>query len=156
MDFETVLTEYRRLMWKIINDFVRTHDIPFDHTDDIFQEACIRLHEKLATYDQSKSSMRTFVATATEIACMRYRREYFKSTHQPIDEMEIAMAEPSFDKMEQIIAEHDTTEFNRQIITLKMYGYTQREVAEKLGTSQSTVSRVLNDFRDTLLEEMRK
>lgn len=155
MDIETILTDYRRLMWKIINDFVKTNNIPFDHGDDIFQEACIRLHEKLPTYDKEKSSIRTFVCTATEIACMRYRREHFKAAALSLEEVDVAWIEPGYDKMLQVIEAYKSSDFNKKVITQKFDGYTQQEIAEQLNISQSTVSRILSEFKDYLLDELK-
>lgn len=155
MEFEQLLLEYRKLMWHIINEFVKTNRIPFDHADDIFQEASMRLYEKFKTYDPACSGPRTFVANTTNIACLRYRREYFRLAGVELEE-EIPAGVSSYDKMDEIIETYPTTALNRKIIYHKLYGYTQQEIAKEFNISQSTVSRILSAFRDYLTETLRQ
>lgn len=142
-------------MWHIINNFVKSSNMPFSHTDDIFQEACLRLYEKLPTYEPSLSSMKTFVTSNTEIICMRYRRDYFKDTTMELDDNEHPADSP-YTAVTELVDHYVSTDFNKKIIYQKLYGYTQQEIAKEFDISQSTVSRILNDFKDYLLEIMKE
>lgn len=154
MEFETILNEYKNLMWHIINNFVRASNIPFNHTDDIFQEASIRLFNKLQTYEPSLSSMKTFVTSNTEIACMRYRRHYFENVTSELEDNDKAAPAPDT-AIHDLVDHYKTSDINRKVIYQKLFGYTQQEIAKEFDISQSTVSRILSDFKDYLLEIMK-
>lgn len=155
MELETVLSEYSRLIWHIINNFIKTNGIPSHHADDIYQEACIRLFTKLKTYEVAKSSMKTFVATNTEIVCVRYRRQYFRHDTPRLMDVENIKSVDGFEETYRIIDEYETTELHKKVIYQKLFGYTQQEIAKQFKISQSTVSRILSEFRDHLVERLK-
>lgn len=154
MTLEQVLNDYGKLMYKIINNFVKANNIPHSHVDDIYQESCIRLFEKLPTYIGTKSSMKTFVSTNTDIACMRYRRAYFREDHLEFDEAIGSGSVVKFEDTTKIIDDYKTAPINKKIIYQKLYGYTQQEIADEFDVSQSKVCRILSEFRDYLVEEL--
>lgn len=155
MEFEQLLEEYKPFIWHIINDAIRKSGMPSNHADDIFQEACIRLYEKLKTYDPDRSSYKTFVASNTEIACMRYRREFFLDNPA---ELHDDLADEKVDSdgaALELVNGYQTSKINKKIIQRKLEGYTQQEIAKEFTVSQSTVSRVLSEFKDYLIDHMR-
>ena len=72
----------------------------------------------------------------------------------PIEEMDVASTAPTYDAMTKIIDDYPTSDFNRKIIYQKLHGYTQQEIAKEFNISQSTVSRILSEFRDYLVDQM--
>lgn len=156
MEFEPVLSEYRKLIWHIINNFVKINGIPFNHTDDIFQEVCVRLHAKLPTYDSDISTVKTFVVNTTEIVCMRYRRDYNRHFNHALAEDDEVAQGSTFESLSETIDGYEADPEILRVIYDKLYGYTQQEIAKKYGISQSTVSRTLSEFRDYLVTEMKK
>ena len=155
MNIEEVLANYRDLIWHIINRFVISSNIPYHNTDDIYQEVCLRLFQKLPTYNPGLSSMKTFVASNTDIVCLRYRREYFKNEEAWIDSIESVAATQTSETMFNLVEHSSLTDFDKQIVVGKLLGYTQQEIARKYAISQSTVSRILSRFRDELIETMK-
>jgi len=55
-----------------------------------------------------------------------------------------------------VIEEYEAGEVNKKVIIQKYSGYTQQEIAKDLGISQSKVSRILAEFRDYLIEVLKK
>ena len=155
-DVEQLMKDYKNLIWYLINDFTRHNKIPASHRDDIFQEVWLRLVIKLPTYDKNLSAIKTFISSTTNIVCMRYRRDYF--SHMKWDELKKDDDLEAFSEeqiIHNLIESYPSLKINKDIITYKMQGYTQQEVADKVGLSQPTVSRVLSEFRDYLAEELK-
>jgi RNA polymerase sigma factor (sigma-70 family) len=155
MSFEDMLNDYNGLIWYTINHFVKSNGIPFDHTDDIYQEACARLVEVLPKYDNKKSSMKSFVVSNTNVACMRYRRTHFQHATNEL-KVDQDLAKVDIEKgVFGVIQNYPSSELNRSVITQKYWGYTQQEIAKECNISQSKVSRILSEFRDYLLETLK-
>lgn len=155
MEFEQLLEEYKPFIWHIINEAIRKAGMPSNHADDMFQEACIRLYEKLQTYDPDKSSYKTFVASNTEIACMRYRRAFFLDNPAELFEDTADHRVDTDGAAMELVNGYQTSKLNRKIIQRKLEGYTQQEIAKEFTLSQSTVSRVLSEFKDYLIDHMK-
>lgn len=156
MNFEDILNDYNGLIWHTINNFVRNSSIPFDHTDDIYQESCSRIAELLPEYDAKISGIKTFIVSNTNVACMRYRRTHFKHAVNELksdaDISKLDLEQGVYD----VIEEYDTSPLNKLVITKKYWGFTQQEIANEFHISQSTVSRILSDFRDYLTDILKK
>lgn len=155
MSFEDMLNDYNGLIWYTINNFVKSNGIPYDHTDDIYQEACSRLVEVLPKYDSRKSSMKNFIVSNTNVACMRYRRIHFHhATNELKTDQDIARVDIEVGVFD-VIENYPSSELSRTVIMNKYWGYTQQEIADKCNISQSKVSRILSEFRDYLLETLK-
>lgn len=154
---EDVLSEYERLIHHIINKHVRKHRIPRDHAQDIFQDVCVRLIEELPNYDEDRGALKTYVNSITTTTCMRYTSAYFKSSPHDyeIDEDKVAAKNDNERLLRDMIDEYKVPNTHRKIIHRMMDGYKQQEVAAEFEMSQSTVSRILSEFRDYLLESLK-
>lgn len=156
MNFEDILKDYNGLIWYTINNFVRNSSIPFDHADDIYQEACARIAELLPEYNANLSGVKTYVVSITNVACMRYRRNHFKHT---VNELKQELEYVKIDLengVQEVIDAYDTSPLNRTVILKKYWGFTQQEIADELHISQSKVSRILSEFRDYLTDALNK
>lgn len=155
MTLDTLLNEYSNLIWYLIYGFLNKSNIPVCNAEDIYQDACIRLNDKLPSYDDEQSNIKTFIASNTNIVCMRYRRDYFKHALPELNEMDAKATEPSIDYMQRVLENYETSDLHREIISMKWDGYAQKEIAQELQIAQSTVSRALGHFRDYLVAELK-
>lgn len=149
---ELVLEEYRELVWHIIYRHIKKSKLPRDHDQDMYQEVCIRIMGKLEEFDESVASMRTFLIAIIDTTCMRYVQHYYKHDNEELDE-EKACIDTSYEfNVHDMIERFPVSPRYRKVIYKTMEGYKQQEIAKELKLSQSTVSRVLSDFKDYLLE----
>lgn len=149
---EAILMEHKAMMLTKAEVFARGNSIPIDLANDIYQDACLLLFKKLPEYDESRSSMKTFVSNLTNLACFRFRHAYFKTLTIPIDENDFLINENFTGGARDIIESFDIEELDKAILNAKLDGYTQQEIAKQFEVSQSRVSRILTKFRNLLLE----
>lgn len=152
LDLETILKEHDQKIWHIIYKSLDTKRIPRDHGQDVYQEVCIKLFKKLGEFDPAKSAITTYVWNVTKNTCMQYIREYFDNNHIEFDEERSSSIDAYEHRVGDLIERFQATPRYKKVIYMTIDGYKQQEIAKELELSQSTVSRVLSEFKDYLLE----
>lgn len=147
MDLTEIIVQYEQYIWYLIHSFMRDNKIPSNHGDDIYQDAMIRMFNKLPTYDPERSSIKTFLTAQIRIACMRYRRALYQHVSGQIDDIEYNDDEA---KIQLMIATSNLTDLEKDILKLRYEGYTQTEIASQLGIAQGTVSKMSYKIKDKL------
>lgn len=81
--FEMIIQEYSDDIKFTILSFIRKSTMPEHLYEDLHQEALLLLFTRLDRYDPSLSGIRTFTVRTTEIACLRFRQDYYKLATVP-------------------------------------------------------------------------
>lgn len=152
LDLVSVLEKFDSGIWHIINKHVYNTKIPKDHAQDMYQEVCIKLMTKLKDFDETKSSLQTYVWNITRNTCMRYTQIYFADASVELDEERVHVDDVHEYNTNDLIGRFPCSKRYKKVIYMTLEGYKQQEIAKELNLSQSTVSRVLSEFKDYLLE----
>jgi len=152
---ELLLEEYGKLIWHIIHSNLRQRKVPVDHAQDIYQEVCIRLMSEMDNYDESMGSKKAFISSIAKTTSMRYSRNYFRSTPIELDEDRAGYLYNDERIIREFVDHYPTTKTNRRIIYRAIEGYKQHELAKEFNMSQSTISRILGEFKDYLIDELK-
>lgn len=78
----------------------------------------------------------------------RKETTYLELMDSGIDTESDAMASMLLDKCDEILSERDN-----QIIRLRLCGYTQQEIADKMGVTRSRINGILKSIKDKLAKE---
>lgn len=139
-----------------VGDFIRENPFLRDHKEDLVQEARMMLVEKLPQYDESLSSIETYVRNHTMYACYKYRTELAKTIIVGDGGVECIEAHEDLEIRPFIeqVGIKDKQEVD--MIEYHIKGFNQTQIAEMTGTYQQHVSRVLRKFRRKGLTNQKK
>lgn len=152
---ELLLEEFGKLIWHIIHSNLRQNRVPIDHAQDIYQEVCIRLMKEMDNYDENMGSKKAFISSIAKTTSMRYSRNYFRVTPLELDEERAGSLYNDERAIREFVDHYPTSKTNRRIIYRAIEGYKQHELAKEFNMSQSTISRILSEFKDYLIEELK-
>lgn len=145
--FKLMVSEYMEDIDYNIHRLVTGSSMPPHLKEDIKQETLILLYERLATYDPSKSSLRTFIVRTTEIAFVRFRSSYFEMTTAPDFVIEQEEDTQYFDA-EMEMRELGICKTHRDILMDKIAGYTFLEISERNDVSVRRIYEALEEVKD--------
>ena len=139
---EDILRDMDYLIDLKVGDFIRENPFLKDHKEDLVQEARMMLVEKLPQYDESLSSIETYVRNHTMYACYKYRTELAKTIIVGDGGVECIEAHEDLDIRPFIeqVGIKDKQEVD--MIEYHIKGFNQTQIAEMTGTYQQHVSRV--------------
>ena len=151
------LEKYDYLINLKVGDFIRENPYLESHREDLVQESRIRVYKQLKVYDETKSSIETYVRNNTQYACYKYRdRVVRQHIHEEGWENMPIHLDCKYDYDELIESMGFYQRREREIIQLHLNGYTQQHIATKIGTYQQEISRTLRRFREIGLHNHNK
>lgn len=151
--YNQVYEKYYKLIWHIVNKY-KQYD-----KEELFAEGCVGFVKAVNTYDPEKSSFTTWLVTIVNNECLMYIR---KQRRHPmmcslnkefnVDGNTVVLEDlikDAFD-IEKAVIYKDLVERverisdNKGIMALHREGLNQRQIAERLGITQSYVSRLIS------------
>lgn len=151
MNLEEILKEYDNYIWFLIHQMAENSNVPFDHREDIYQDFVLRMVKKFPTYDESLSSIKTFLAKNVEIAFLRYRRDFYKHSNPEIEEAEFVDGD---NDISRYLLHSELNEREKKVAWYMYLGNNQEEIAKQLGLSQGTISNTLKNIRKKLQKDI--
>lgn len=133
---------------KLIFWYIHLKGLSVKEWYDIF---AIELCETVYEYNEELGSLSNyFKMKCDQRLANEYKRQFTdKRSHNgmyPIHDMEI---ENDMDDIEEYVHIRDSLDIESdRILKMRYYGYTQQEIADELGLSQSTISNILKEIRD--------
>lgn len=128
--------------------YVRSH-VQNDSAEDITSDIFLKIYERLDSFDESKSSLSTWIFTVTRntlIDCYRTRRVFSEipETLETEDDIEDEMCNAEMlSALTNALSQMEERE--RDVIILRYYdGKTLREIAEQMGISYAYVKVIQN------------
>lgn len=125
--------------------------------DEWYGKLAIELCEAVKNWDETRSRLSTYYYMRADTLLVRdyQRRQYLvRSANEDVMELKLDILEDE-DDTEEIVLESILECGDYDMIMLRYYGYTQEEIAEILGTHQSTVSIELNNALEKYKEGLR-
>lgn len=158
------LQRYDAFLWKQVNAFSSLADLPrhIQPLEDFIQEARIAFLQYIRTYPESEWATCTLTIKG---ALYEYARRQYplsvsrhgfakllreKPDFYPYDEYMLSLGgwyEDDLTDIDLRQALDNLSESDRQIIRLKLEGYTQKEIGDMIGRPQQTVKYRLDRFR---------
>lgn len=162
-DAERLFAENTKLAYSMIHRYYPT----FAHDEDIHQEALLGLWQACLSFDKNKSQFSTYAGTCIlnrvrRALKNRLRQPDMVSLSAPIGDDNTSVLEdvledpyPGTDvgKVALKIFLEGLSGRDRKLIAYKAEGLTQRQIARKLGLSQTIVNRDLKRLRQQYLEQ---
>lgn len=150
--------------------------------DDVFSIACLGLMRAARSFDPSKSRAATYLTYGCETEVLqelRRQRAESRSAFATVSLQEVcgrdrqghelrledtlpsdvpgteeAALSACMETKIQAMLERKTTPMQKRVLMLRMSGLSQKEVAQKIGCSQTHVSRILSKIRRRVMEEL--
>lgn len=139
-DLEKLFNDHIGLVYYIVGKF-KIHE---SHLDDIIQECLLKLWTCCKEYDSTKNAkFSTFAFVAITNRAISYLTMLRGPSYQHYDLHDVTY-DPSFVKRIEFYDQIDQLEKKyKTVIDLKLQGYSNTEVANKLGCCKQLISRVL-------------
>lgn len=170
-DTVAVYTAFMPMIWGLATRMVNSKGWTQD-PDDLFQEASVRVLEKLGNYKPDLASVSTYVYMLSRDAMIDYLRREIKATEKWVrvdddrvldadgqDVMDFLCAESGHvedmgdeeRRMDLVRAANQLPESILAPLARMIHGYTVREIAADLGLSKSQTGRLIQQARDKLI-----
>ncbi len=139
-DYEQIYKEYDK---KVLN-YIKTRVSNLQDAEDIHTDVFMKVYQNLATYDESKAAISTWIYTIAHnkiIDFYRVNRESLPLELDMLGENEPAYEENLCDDTMEILAQalEELSEKDRDIIVLSYYGdCSLKETAEKMNISYNS------------------
>ncbi len=150
-DKTKIYTDFHDKVQAYVNSKVCNYDLSEDITSDIF----LKIYEKLDTFDETKSSISTWIFTITRNTLTDYyrTRKVFSEVPEDLADDSSIDDELCTNEMLETLADalEDLDERERDLIILKYYkGMTLTEIAERMDISYSYVKILHNKALSTM------
>lgn len=150
MQSEELFKKNTPLVYHVFNKHFATHFMAQKYKEDLIQEGLIALWRACLFYD-AKTGLQfsTYAYPAIRWGIYKAYNTLVKHDSNRVD-VETIEAPDKTDQTELItvleLLQHESSK-TKQIVQMTLQGYAQREIAQKLGTTQVQVSRTLKKFR---------
>jgi RNA polymerase sigma-70 factor (ECF subfamily) len=150
--FETLLDEHKKILYKVANLYSRNHE----DRDDLAQEIMVQLWRSFASFDGRVQFSTWMYRIALNVAISNYRRESKRKRCVLSDEEQLlkAVDTSSTDRSEelqvlyQLIGGLDP--LNKALLMLYLDGNSYAETAEVLGISETNVATKISRLKQQL------
>lgn len=155
VEFEQIFNENKKLVYLVIKKRFPT----FMHDDDVIQSGYIGLWKAINTYDENKYAFSTYAYWCIYNEISMYFRNL--KTHLPSEDKAVKEMVP-MDALFHMVGDRSVnwvdikglltaiSEQERQIIILRLFGWTQKEIAEYVHITQAHVSRILKKMSSVI------
>lgn len=147
--FRLITKEYSDDIKYEIKRFLRKSTMEGHLYEDLYQESLMLLYTRLDTYDPSLSSLRTYTVRTTNIACLRYRSDYFKMRTAPDFVFEDEISDRPGD-VGTILDNLGIKGQDKSILTDRINGYTLVEISERHDVSVNKIYRIMDNTKEII------
>ena len=148
-----LLHDYNKLIWRTITSRLRSGRIPQDHAQDVYQEGCIKLVHKVEELNMETDDVKKFIWGVFNRASRNYAKKYYRTQGLELDTDAVPDKESSkIGHLRELIPYFQAMPVHQEVLYMAVDGHTQQDIASELNISQSTVSRIINKYRDFVME----
>jgi len=152
--FRDWLTTYGGMVARIAS----TYEARADLADELVQESFMGLWRAMPSF-RGEASAKTFVARVAHNVCISHVRKAVKAKSGPLDDQMMdhaprpdELADMSLQRRKFLEAVRGLPLQARQIVSLHLEGFSNREIGEALGLSEGTIATRLTRARGKLKE----
>jgi RNA polymerase sigma-70 factor (ECF subfamily) len=152
--FQTLVDQHKKILYKVCNSYCRNPD----DRDDLAQQIVAQLWQSFRSFDGRVEFSTWMYRVALNVAISWYRRERTRTSHiLPAGEHLLDVAaetETEPDDIRLLYQFIETLdELNKALILLYLDGYTNREIGEVLGISETNVGTKISRLKTTMRQE---
>jgi RNA polymerase sigma factor (sigma-70 family) len=152
--FQALVEQHKKILFKVCKSYCRNPD----DREDLAQQIVARLWQSLRSFDGRAQFSTWMYRVALNVAISWYRRERTRTRH----------ILPAGERVLNSVAERETEpddirllykfiesldELNKALILLYLDGYTNREIGEVLGITETNVGTKISRLKTTLRQE---
>lgn len=154
--FQSLIEQHKKILYKICNSYCRNPD----DREDLAQQIVAQLWQSFRSFDGRAQFSTWMYRVALNTAISWYRRERTRTRHiLPVGEHVLNAVAEQESEPDEIRILYDfiesLDELNKALILLYLDGYTNREIGEVLGISETNVGTKIGRLKTTMREEVR-
>jgi len=153
--FETLVENHKKILYKICRLYCRNAE----DREDLGQQTVIQLWESFPSFDEGRCTFATWMyRVSLNVAISWYRREVVRLRHiVPAGEHMFHIAGESDGQSDELRLIHQfigkLDELHKALMLLYLDGYSNREIGEVLGITETNVTTKISRLKKTMRQE---